>query len=152
MATLAPNFTLQDQNGAEHTLTDYRGQWVIVYFYPKDDTPGCTKQACGMRDINTVFEQKGIKVLGISADSVGSHKKFDEKFGLGFTLLSDPEKEIIQAFGAWGEKSMYGKKYMGILRNTYLINPDGEIVTTFEKTQPAKHAAIILKEIENLQG
>ena len=151
MANLAPNFTLYDQNGIEQTLSDYRGQWVIVYFYPKDDTPGCTKQACGMRDIDSVFKQKGIKVFGVSADSIESHKKFDDKFGLGFTLLSDPDKTTIKAFGAWGEKSMYGKKYEGILRNTYLINSDGEIVKSYEKTQPAKHAGLILKEIDSLQ-
>lgn len=147
----APNFTLKDQHDQAQTLSDYRGQWVVVYFYPKDDTPGCTKEACSFRDGRDHLETKGIKVFGISADSVASHKKFDDKHQLGFTLLSDPEKEVIQAFGAWGEKSMYGKKYMGILRNTYLISPDGEIVKTYEKVKPQDHALQILKDVEALR-
>src|SRR4051812_31506209 len=127
----APDFTLQDQNGNEHSLRDYRGQWVVVYFYPKDDTSGCTKEACSFRDGREELERRGLKVFGISADSVASHKKFTDKYGLNFTLLSDPDKTIIDAYGALGEKSMFGRKYIGIKRNTYLIDPDGNIVKEY---------------------
>ena len=144
----APDFTLPDQHGTDHRLSDYRGQWVVVYFYPKDDTPGCTKEACSFRDGREQLERNGIKVLGISADSIASHKKFDDKHRLGFTLLSDPNKTVIASFGAVGQKSLFGKKYLGILRNTYLIDPDGNIAKVYEKVKPQDHALQIVKDVE----
>jgi peroxiredoxin Q/BCP len=146
----APDFTLPDQNNEMHSLKDYAGKWLVVYFYPKDDTPGCTKEACSFRDGRGYLEEKGLTVLGISKDTVASHKKFADKYNLNFTLLADPELETIKAFGSWGEKKFMGRVFTGTLRNTYLINPTGEIVKTYEKVTPADHAGQILKDFEEL--
>src|SRR3989344_6248561 len=129
----APDFTLPDQDGKIHSLLDFRGKWLIVYFYPKDDTPGCTKEACAFRDSLEEFKKKGVAIVGISKDTVASHKKFADKFSLPFPVLADPERKTIGAYGAWGKKSFAGREYMGTLRNTYLINPKGDIVKTYEK-------------------
>jgi len=141
----APAFALQDQNGNTVSLSDFTGKTVVVYFYPKDDTPGCTKEACGFRDSYADLTARGAVVLGISADSPDSHAKFVGKYDLPFTLLSDPDKTVIQAFGAWGVKKMYGKEYEGIMRSTFVIGPDGVITKVFPKVKPADHAAEILK-------
>lgn len=145
----APDFTLQDQDGQTHSLTDYAGRWLLVYFYPKDDTPGCTKEACNLRDGITTFKHKGIAIIGISKDSVDSHKKFVEKYHLNFPLLSDESKETIKAYGAWTERGFMGRP--GILRNSYLINPEGEIVKEYKKVKPEQHADQILADLEALQ-
>jgi peroxiredoxin Q/BCP len=128
----APDFSLQDQNGNVRSLNDYRGRWVVLYFYPKDDTPACTKEACGFRDNIEGFIKRGMVVIGISKDTVRSHKKFAEKYGLNFTLLSDRELLVIKEYGAWGRKKLFGREFDGVLRNTYLINPQGEIVKKYE--------------------
>ncbi|MFP4330246.1 MAG: thioredoxin-dependent thiol peroxidase, partial [Spirochaetaceae bacterium] len=128
----APDFTLPDQDGKEVRLADYAGKRVILYFYPKDDTPGCTKEACSIRDTFPALSEKDAVVFGISADSVESHRKFKAKHNLPFTLLSDPDKQVIQAYGAWGTKKMYGKEYEGIMRYTYLIAPDGTVEKAFD--------------------
>lgn len=145
--TKAPDFTLPDQNGELRKLSDYRGQKVILYFYPKDMTAGCTKQACGFAELYPQFREKGAAVLGISKDSVASHKKFEEKYGLPFVLLSDPEKAVIQAYDVWKEKKMYGKVSMGVVRTTYLIDEQGIIVKGFEKVKPAENPADMLGEL-----
>ncbi len=124
----APEFELPDQNGKMHRLADYRGQKVILYFYPKDNTSGCTKQACGFSERTPQFREKGAVILGVSKDSVASHKKFEQNYGLGFTLLSDPELEVIKAYGVWQEKKNYGKVTMGVVRTTYLIDENGIII------------------------
>lgn len=124
----APEFELPDQNGEMHRLADYKGKKVILYFYPKDNTSGCTKQACGFSERNPQFREKGAVILGVSKDSVASHKKFEQNYGLGFTLLSDPELEVIKAYGVWQEKKNYGKVTMGVVRTTYLIDENGIIV------------------------
>lgn len=141
------DFSLQDQNGKLHKLSDYKGKWVVLYFYPKDDTPGCTKEACGFRNIIEEFKKKNVVVFGVSKDSVESHKKFSDKYNLNFSILSDPDKKVIQQFGAWGEKKFLGKTFMGTLRNTYLIDPQGNIVKKFEKVNPLTHPQDLLKEI-----
>lgn len=141
------NFLLPDQFGKIHKLSDYKGRWVVLYFYPKDDTPGCTKEACGFRDIVGEFEKKNAVILGVSKDSVESHKKFSEKYHLNFSILSDVDKKVIKSFGAWGEKKFLGKTFEGVLRHTYLINPKGEIVKKFKKVNPLTHPQEILKEI-----
>ena len=146
----APDFTLPDQNGEEHTLSDLKGKWVLIYFYPKDDTPGCTKEACGIRDYYGQFKNNGIKVFGISTDSVKSHKKFEEKYGLPFTLLSDEGKEVIEKYEVWGEKTFMGKKYMGTMRNSFLINPQGKIAKIYETVKPEEHAKEILEDMKSL--
>lgn len=143
----APSFSLPDQNGNLHTLEEYRGRKVVLYFYPRDNTPGCTKQACGFRDLYPQFMEKGAVVLGVSKDSVASHKKFEEKFGLPFTLLSDPELSCIQAYDVWQEKNMYGKKTMGVVRTTYLIDEQGMIVKAFGKVKAAENPAQMLDEL-----
>lgn len=137
--TKAPDFTLPDQDGKLHSLKDYRGKKVILYFYPKDNTPGCTKQACGFAELYPRFMEKDAVVLGVSRDSVASHKKFEEKFGLPFTLLSDVDKEVIQAYDVWKEKKNYGKVSMGVVRTTYLIDEDGVIVKGFDKVKAAEN-------------
>lgn len=139
VGTKAPSFTLPDQNGTMHSLEDYIGKKVVLYFYPKDNTPGCTKQACGFGELYPQFQEKGAVVLGVSKDSVASHKKFEEKYGLPFTLLSDPEKEVIQAYDVWKEKTMYGKKVFGVVRSTYLIDEEGTIVRAFGKVKAAEN-------------
>ena len=133
--TQAPSFSLPDQNGQIHTLEEYRGKKVILYFYPKDNTAGCTKQACAFGELYPQFMEKGAVVLGVSKDSVASHKKFEEKYGLPFTLLSDEELEAIKAYDVWQEKNMYGKKTMGVVRTTYLIDENGVIVRAFSKVK-----------------
>ena len=135
IGTQAPSFSLPDQNGQMHTLEEYRGKKVILYFYPKDNTAGCTKQACAFGELYPQFMEKGAVVLGVSKDSVASHKKFEEKYGLPFTLLSDEELEAIKAYDVWQEKNMYGKKTMGVVRTTYLIDENGVIVRAFSRVK-----------------
>ena len=141
----APDFTANDQNGNKVKLSDLRGQKVVLYFYPKDDTPGCTKQACSLRDSYDVFTEKGIKVLGVSIDDEKSHQKFISKYSLPFDLIADTDKKIVEKYGVWGEKSMYGKTYMGTLRKTFLIDEDGKIVKIFDKVKVSEHADEVLK-------
>lgn len=148
VGTKAKDFTLEDQDGKSHTLSDYFGKWILIYFYPKDDTPGCTKEACSIGEIYPNFKKLKTKVFGISADNVKSHKKFAEKFDLPFTLLSDPDKKVLKLYGALGEKSMYGKKYIGILRTSYLIAPNGKITKVYEKVKPEIHAEEVLEDIK----
>ena len=135
IGTQAPSFALPDQNGRVHTLEEYRGKKVVLYFYPKDNTPGCTKQACAFGELYPQFTEKGAVVLGVSKDSVASHKKFAEKYGLPFPLLSDEGLEAIRAYDVWQEKNMYGKKTMGVVRTTYLIDENGVIVRAFSKVK-----------------
>ena len=145
--TKAPAFSLPDQNGDMHTLEEYRGKKVILYFYPKDSTPGCTKQACGFAELYPQFMEKGAVVLGVSKDSVKSHKIFETKYGLPFTLLSDPEKEVIQAYDVWKEKKNYGKVSMGVVRTTYLIDEDGVIVKAMDKVKAAENPQQMLESL-----
>ena len=139
IGTKAPSFALPDQNGRVHTLEEYRGKKVVLYFYPKDNTPGCTKQACAFGELYPQFTEKGAVVLGVSKDSVASHKKFAEKYGLPFPLLSDEGLEAIRAYDVWQEKNMYGKKTMGVVRTTYLIDESGVIVRAFGKVKAAEN-------------
>ena len=147
VGTKAPDFTLPDQDGNMHFLSEYRGKKVILYFYPKDNTAGCTKQACGFAERYPQFTEKGAVVLGVSKDSVASHKKFEEKYGLPFTILSDPELVAIQAYDVWQEKKNYGKTYMGVVRTTYLIDENGKIVKVFEKVKAADNPEQMLGEL-----
>ncbi len=148
VGTPAPDFTLPDQNGQPHSLSDYRGQRVVLYFYPKDNTAGCTKQACNFGELYPLFREKGAVVLGLSKDSVASHKKFEEKYGLPFTLLCDEEKTVIQAYDVWKEKKNYGKVSMGVVRTTYLIDENGVIVRAMDKVKAADNPAQMLKELD----
>ena len=147
LGTKAPDFTLPDQNGDLHSLSEYKGKKVILYFYPKDNTPGCTKQACGFAERYPQFTEKGAVVLGISKDSVASHKKFEEKYGLPFTILSDPELKVIQAYGVWKDKMNYGKISMGVVRTTYLIDEEGKIAKAFDKVKAADNPEQMLGEL-----
>ena len=140
VGTKAPDFELPDQNGQMHKLSDYAGKKVVLYFYPKDNTPGCTKQACGFSERYPRFTEKGAVILGVSKDSVASHKKFEEKYGLAFTLLADPERKVIEAYDVWKEKNMYGKKVMGVVRTTYLIDESGTIANVKGKVKAAEDA------------
>ncbi|MEK7079027.1 MAG: thioredoxin-dependent thiol peroxidase [Patescibacteria group bacterium] len=144
------NFSLPDQNNKIHNLADYIGRWVLVYFYPHDDTPGCTKEACGFRDKSKQYKDKNIIILGISKDSVASHKKFAEKYHLTFPLLSDESKETIKAYGVWGGNKFLGKTFEGILRKTFLIDPTGEIRKIYDKVDVLNHADAILQDIKLL--
>ncbi|MBR4927882.1 MAG: thioredoxin-dependent thiol peroxidase [Oscillospiraceae bacterium] len=143
----APDFTLPDQDGEMRSLSDYRGRKVILYFYPKDMTSGCTRQACAFGELYPQFEEKGAVVIGVSKDSVASHKKFEEKYGLPFTLLSDTELSAIQAYDVWKEKNNYGKVTMGVVRTTYLIDEDGVIVKAFGKVKAAENPAQMLEAL-----
>ena len=147
IGTPAPDFELPDQNGETHRLSDYRGRKVILYFYPKDNTAGCTRQACGFAELYPQFREKGAVVLGVSKDSVASHKKFEQSFGLPFTLLSDTEKTVIQAYDAWKEKKNYGKTTLGVVRTTYLIDENGVIVRGMDKVRAADNPAQMLGEL-----
>jgi peroxiredoxin Q/BCP len=143
----APDFKAVDQDSEAVSLTDLRGQNVILYFYPRDDTPGCTKEACGFRDSFSAFKKRGAVVLGVSADSPGSHRKFAQKFKLPFRLLADEEKKIVESYGVWGEKKFMGRKYQGIHRVTFLIGPDGRIRKIWPKVKPEEHAAEVLSAL-----
>lgn len=145
--TKAPDFELPDQNGAMHTLKEYRGKKVILYFYPKDNTPGCTKQACGYSERYPQFQEKGAVVLGVSKDTVASHKRFEEKQNLGFTILSDPERKVIEAYDVWKEKKNYGKVSMGVVRTTYLIDEEGIIIRANDKVKAAEDPQKMLEEL-----
>lgn len=140
----APNFSLPDQHGKIHQVSDYQGRWLVLYFYPKDDTPGCTTEACDFRDSIHVLQKEGMEVIGLSTDSVKSHQKFAEKYQLPFPLLADTEKKTVQDYGVWAQKKMYGREYMGILRTTFLIDPSGKIAHIFENVKPEGHAREIL--------
>lgn len=147
---LAPDFTLLTDAGEELTLSSLRGRPVVLYFYPKDDTSGCTTQACEFRDLVPRFDSKKAVILGVSPDSVASHKKFKDKFELTFPLIADTEKVACQAYGVWKEKSMYGKKYMGVERTTFLIDADGRIARLYAKVKPAGHAAAVMEAVAAL--
>lgn len=146
----APDFALEDKDGKIHTFADFPGKWKVIYFYPKDDTPGCTKEACGFRDNFENFKGKGIEVIGISKDTPTSHAKFIQKYNLNFILLADPDKKTIKAYGAWGKKKFMGREFDGIFRVTYLIDPEGMIRKVYEKVKPEIHAAEILKDWQDL--
>lgn len=148
--TAAPDFTLADQNGKEHSLSEYRGKWVLLYFYPKDDTPGCTIEACTIRDQFKDFKKIGAEVLGVSTDSVASHKKFATAYELPFTLLADEHKEVVGLYGVFGEKKLYGKTYMGTMRTSFLIDPKGKIAKVYEKVKPELHASQVIADLQEL--
>ena len=144
----APDFELQDNQGDVRKLSDYAGQTVVVYFYPKDDTPGCTKEACSFRDSYQNFKTAGVEVIGISPDSVKSHSKFSEKHDLPFTLLSDPEHKVCEAYGVWGLKKFMGREYDGVFRTTFVIGPDGKIKKVFKNVKPADHSHEVLEAVK----
>lgn len=141
---LAPDFELPDEIGAQRKLSDFRGKPVILYFYPKDDTPGCTTEACNFRDDYSAYEKADVVILGVSPDTVKSHVKFKEKYGLPFPLLADEDHKVCELYDVWGLKKYMGREYMGVLRTTYLINEDGKIVRVFENVKPADHSAELL--------
>lgn len=147
----APAFSLPDQDGKVHTLHDYAGKWLIVYFYPRDNTPGCTVEACSFRDASHDFKEIGVEILGISKDTVRKHKNFATKHHLNFPLLSDVSTETIKAFGAWGARTFWGRKFEGTLRNTYIIDPQGKVVKMYEKVNPLIHVEEIIEDIRELQ-
>jgi peroxiredoxin Q/BCP len=144
----APDFSLFDADGTIHTLQEYRGKWVILYFYPKDDTPGCTAQACSLRDARDTLAEMGAEIIGISRDDPSSHEKFKAKHSLNFTLLTDAEADTIKEYGAWGKK-MYGRE--GILRKTFIINPDGQVVKVYGRATPLGHGEAVIKDLKALQ-
>ena len=150
VGTPAPDFTLSDQHGKPHTLSEYRGSWVLLYFYPKDDTPGCTIEACTIRDQFKDFKKIGAVVLGVSTDSVESHKKFAEAYELPFTLLADVYKEVVGRYGVFGEKKFMGRTYMGTMRTSFLIDPKGVIVKVYEKVKPVDHAGEVIADLTAL--
>ena len=146
--TKAPLFTLADQDGSNVSLSDFRGQKVVLYFYPKDNTPGCTREACSIRDNMPDFSRLNVKIFGVSRDSGESHRKFIEKQNLNFTLLSDPEHKVMEEYGAWGEKTLYGRKSMGVIRSTFVINEDGVIEKVYKKVNTATHGEDLKKYFE----
>jgi thioredoxin-dependent peroxiredoxin len=146
----APDFTLPDQDGNEVTLSELRGSPVVLYFYPKADTPGCTTQACGIRDHRADYEKAGATVLGVSPDTVSAEKKFADKHGLDFPLLGDEDHAVAELYGVWGEKSMYGKKYMGVTRATFIIDPEGKVAKVFPKVSPKTHDEVVLAALGEL--
>jgi len=148
--TDAPDFTLRDQDGSEVTLSELRGSPVVLYFYPRADTPGCTTQACGIRDHRSDYEGAGAQVLGVSPDTVDAQRKFADKHGLDFTLLADPDHEVADLYGVWGEKKMYGKTYMGVQRATFVIDADGEVAKVFPKVSPKTHDEVVLAALAEL--
>ena len=145
---MAPDFVLVDDSGVTRRLTDYRGQYVVLYFYPKDDTPGCTTEACNFRDDYSAYVEAGVTVLGVSPDSTKSHEKFKKKFELPFPLLADVQHEVCQAYDVWGPKKLMGREYMGVLRTTFIIAPDGKIKKVFENVKPAAHSVEVLAAVK----
>ena len=145
---MAPDFVLVDDSGVTRRLTDYRGQHVVLYFYPKDDTPGCTTEACNFRDDYSAYVEAGVTVLGVSPDSTKSHEKFKKKFELPFPLLADVQHEVCQAYDVWGPKKLMGREYMGVLRTTFIIAPDGKIKKVFENVKPAAHSVEVLAAVK----
>jgi peroxiredoxin Q/BCP len=148
----APDFTLPDQDGNEVTLSDLRGSPVVLYFYPKADTPGCTTQACGIRDRSSEYGTAGARVVGVSKDTVEDVREFADKYALDFTLLADADHQVAEAYGTWGEKSMYGKKYMGVTRATFIIDPDGKVVRVFPKVTPKTHDDVVIAALGELSA
>jgi peroxiredoxin Q/BCP len=148
----APQFSLQDQDGKTHALKDYLGRWTLLYFYPKDDTPGCTKEACGMRDNFAAFNRLKMAVLGVSTDSVKSHKKFADKFSLTFPLLADEEKKMVEAYGVWGEKKFMGRTYLGTNRVSFLVDPTGKVAKVYDKVKPEGHAQEVEADVRALSA
>ncbi len=146
----APDFTLVDQDGKKHSLSDHAGKWVLLYFYPKDDTPGCTIEACTIRDQFKDFKKIKASVIGVSTDTVASHKKFATAYDLPFTLLADEHKEVVGKYGVFREKKLYGRTYMGTVRSSFLINPKGVVAKMYEKVKPEKHAAEVLADLKEL--
>lgn len=152
LGAAAPAISLPDQDGKTRSLADHRGKWVLVYFYPRDDTPGCTIEACGVRDAWSDFARRGIEVFGISGDSTKSHRKFADKFKLPFTLLADESKAVIRAYGAFGKKKFMGREFDGILRQSFLVDPKGKLARIYAKVKPAEHAAEVLADVAALSG
>ena len=150
VGSTAPDFSAPDQSGAMRKLSDYRGKWVVLYFYPKDDTPGCTKEACNFRDNYQALEKMGVVIVGVSKDTVESHKKFSDKYALNFPILSDSDKKIIQLYNAWGKKKFLGREYDGVKRMTYLIDHLGVIRKIYEKVNPLRHVGEIVNDLKNL--
>jgi peroxiredoxin Q/BCP len=146
----APDFTLPDQDGQEVTLSKLRGRPVVLYFYPKDDTPGCTTEACSFRDARAAYEKAGAKVIGVSPDGVKSHRKFADKYQLPFTLVADPEKAVCQSYGVWQEKTMYGKKTMGVVRSTFVIDAEGIVRRVFPRVKVDGHSDAVLAALQSL--
>jgi thioredoxin-dependent peroxiredoxin len=146
----APDFTLPDQDGNRVTLSELRGQPVVLYFYPKADTPGCTTQACGVRDHRADYERAGARVVGVSPDTVAAQRKFAEKYGLDFTLLADENHEVAELYGVWGEKKMYGKTYLGVRRATFIIDPGGKVAHVIPKASPKTHDEVVLEALGEL--
>jgi len=146
----APDFRLPDQDGNDVGLSDLRGHPVVLYFYPKADTPGCTTQACGIRDHRADYERSGARVIGVSPDTITAQRKFADKYGLDFTLLADENHEVAELYGVWGEKKMYGKTYMGVTRSTFVIDPDGKIANVFPKVSPKTHDGVVLAALGEL--
>jgi len=144
----APDFELEDENGVPHKLSDYRGKYVVLYFYPKDDTPGCTTEACNFRDDYSAYQKAGVTILGVSPDNVKSHAKFKLKHELPFTLLADIDHEVCVTYGVWGLKKMMGREYFGVFRTTYLIDPEGVIAKVFKNVKPADHSAEVLAAVQ----
>ncbi|HUC01799.1 MAG TPA: thioredoxin-dependent thiol peroxidase [Candidatus Paceibacterota bacterium] len=149
---LAPDFTLPDQDGREQTLSNYRGQWVLLYFYPKDDTAGCTKEACSIRDSFPKFQSLNIKVFGVSIDPPESHRAFIKKYKLPFALLSDEHKKVVTRYGVWGEKKFMGREHEGVNRTSFLIDPTGTIERIYVDVRPEKHAEEVLRDLKRLEG
>jgi peroxiredoxin Q/BCP len=146
----APDFTLRSSDGKEVSLEDLRGKTVVLYFYPKDDTPGCTREACAFRDSHAVLKRRGVVVLGVSGDSVASHERFRDKYSLNFPLLSDPDKAVAKKYGAWGEKVMYGKKTVGMIRSTFVIDAEGVVRKVFPRVKVDGHADQVLEAVKAL--
>jgi thioredoxin-dependent peroxiredoxin len=149
---LAPEFSLTDQNGKVHSLKDERGKWVLLYFYPRDNTPGCNKEACMIRDEFPEFEKLNCTVFGVSTDNEKSHKKFEEKFSLPFTLLADSEKTLVKAYGVWAPKKFMGREFLGTLRTSFLIDPKGKVAKVYEKVKPELHAREVVTDLKDSQA
>ncbi|WP_448533089.1 thioredoxin-dependent thiol peroxidase [Parathermosynechococcus lividus] len=151
VGSFAPLFTLPDASGTLVSLEQLRGQWVILYFYPRDNTPGCTKEACGYREVAAALAQRNVTILGISPDSVASHQKFQKKFDLPFRLLSDTDTAVAQAYGSYGSKTFMGKEYLGVYRDTFLIDPEGKLAAIYRRVKPDAHIAQVLEDVARLQ-